>query len=210
MIWSASLPSTLSDPATRLPAPTPVPGLVDPVEASVQRADGSEAGARRHSCASCSCALAFRREAQYWRIRSATARRCSSLIARLRLPTALVDCFLPPAAASGTLPSIASSARCMATSWLLSERSAASKVLWETRLLERVSRRRAYRARFPQHRQDPQAARARRERRGCRRRDAHVVSFWPLAGASCVRRIERPFRSMRCASWSRRSQMASA
>ena len=63
---------------------------------------------------------------------------------------------------------------------------------------------------FSQHRQDPQAARARRERRGCRRRDAHVVSFWPLAGPSCVRRIERPFRSMRCASWSRRSQMASA
>ena len=53
MIWSASFPSTLSDLATRLPAPTPVPGVVDTVEASVQRADGSEAGARRHSCASC-------------------------------------------------------------------------------------------------------------------------------------------------------------
>ena len=41
-------------------------------------------------------------------------------------------------------------------------------------------------------------------------RDRHVVSFRRLAGASCVRRIERPLSSMRCASWSRRSQMASA
>ena len=63
---------------------------------------------------------------------------------------------------------------------------------------------------FPWHRQDPQAVRARRERRASRGRDRHVVSFRRLAGASCVRRIERPLSSMRCASWSRRSQMASA
>ena len=62
-----------------------------------------------------------------------------------------------------------------------------------------------------------------RERRRCRGRErarcsvrcrcgsrAHVVSFRPRAGASCVRRIERPFMSMRWASWSKRSQMAAA
>ena len=38
----------------------------------------------------------------------------------------------------------------------------------------------------------------------------HVVSFGRLFGASCVRRIEAPLSSMRCASWSRRSPMASA
>ena len=37
--------------------------------------------------------------------------------------------------------------------------------------------------------------------------DAHVDGVF---GASCVRRIERPLSSMRCASRSRRSQMASA
>ena len=74
--------------------------------------------ASRHSCA-----LASWRAAQYLRIRSATVLRCSSLIARLRLPTALAAFFLPRPAAGGTSPSIASIARCMATSWLRSERS---------------------------------------------------------------------------------------
>ena len=70
---------------------------------------------------------------------------------------------------------------------------------------------------------DPQAARTRCDlpvwrgcegsgssRSGSRRSRAHAVSFLRLPGASCVRRIERPFSSMRCASWSRRSQIASA
>ena len=78
--------------------------------------DVSETGASPHSRASSSCALASRRDAQYLRIRSATALRCSSLIARFRLPTALAAFFLPRPAAGGTLPSIASIARCMATS----------------------------------------------------------------------------------------------
>ena len=107
--------------------------------------------------------------------------------------------------------------------WLLWAPSAASKVLWETRFVRRSSRRRAYRARFPQHRQDPQAARTWQGCRSCRRRDrpcpsrcrrcrsrGHVVFFGRLAGASCVRRIEWPLSSMRCASWSKRSQIASA
>ena len=80
------------------------------------RPDVSETGASPHSRASTSCALASRRDAQYLRIRSATALRCSSLIARFRLPTALAAFFLPRPAAGGTLPSIASIARCMATS----------------------------------------------------------------------------------------------
>ena len=48
-------------------------GVVHPVEAGVQWPDGSEAGTLRHSCT-----LSSRREAQYLRIRSATALRCSS------------------------------------------------------------------------------------------------------------------------------------
>ena len=47
--------------------------------------------------------------------------------------------------------------------------------------------------------------------RGCRPAwDAHVVSRVRVFGARCVRRSDRPCNSMRCASWSRRSQMASA
>ena len=38
----------------------------------------------------------------------------------------------------------------------------------------------------------------------------HVVFGVRVVGASCVRRMERPLSSMRWASWSRRSQMASA
>ena len=49
-----------------------------------------------------------------------------------------------------------------------------------------------------------------RRRGGGRRWDAHVVSVVRAFGARCVRRIERPFSSMRWASWSRRWQMASA
>ena len=60
-----------------------------------------------------------RREAQYFRIRSATAWRCSAVIVRLRLPAALTAFCLPRWATGPALPSIASMARCMATSWLL-------------------------------------------------------------------------------------------
>ncbi len=70
-----------------------------------------------------SYALASRRDAQYLRIRSPTALRCSSLIVRFWLPAALAAFFLPRPTAGGAFPSIASIARCMATSWLLSERS---------------------------------------------------------------------------------------
>ncbi len=90
--------------------------VVDSGSHSDARPDVSETGASPHSRASSSCALASRRDAQYLRIRSATALRCSSLIARFRLPTALAAFFLPRPAAGGTLPSIASIARCMATS----------------------------------------------------------------------------------------------
>ena len=60
----------------------------------------------RQSCGSWSRALASRRDAQYLRIRSAMVLRCSSLIVRFRLPTALAACFLPRPAPGGTLPSI--------------------------------------------------------------------------------------------------------
>ena len=69
----------------------------------------------RHSCAASCCALASCREAQYLRMRSATALRCSSVMVRLRL-TSLRAFFLPLAAAGGAVPSIASIARCIATS----------------------------------------------------------------------------------------------
>ena len=52
-----------------------------------------------------------RRDAQYLRIRSATALRCSSLIVRFWLPAALAAFFLPRPTAGGTFPSIASIAR---------------------------------------------------------------------------------------------------
>ena len=90
--------------------------VVDSGSHSDARPDVSETGASPHSRASSSCALASLRDAQYLRIRSATALRYSSLIARFRLPTALAAFFLPRPAAGGTLPSIASIARCMATS----------------------------------------------------------------------------------------------
>ena len=53
-----------------------------------------------------------RREAQYFRIRSATAWRCSAVIVRLRLPAALTAFFLPRRTTGPALPSIASMARC--------------------------------------------------------------------------------------------------
>ena len=52
-------------------------------------------GSSRHSWALLSLALAARRETQYFRIRSATALRCSSVIARVRLTTGLAAFFLP-------------------------------------------------------------------------------------------------------------------
>ena len=82
-------------------------GIVGWVDTGVQRPDGSESGASRHFCAASSCALASRRDAQYLRIRSATALRCSSLIARFRLRTTLAAFFVPrprPAARSPRAP----------------------------------------------------------------------------------------------------------
>ena len=63
-----------------------------------------------------SCALASRRDAQYVRIRSATAARCSSVIVRLRFATALVAFVLPRPGAGGVFPSVVSIARCIAAS----------------------------------------------------------------------------------------------
>ena len=63
------------------------------------------------------------RAAQYFRIRSATARRCS-LGHRALAPPVRLDRLLPAAPGGrAAAPSIASMARWMATSWLLSERS---------------------------------------------------------------------------------------
>ena len=100
-------------------------------------------------------------------------------------------------------------------------RSVPSKAGWETRLdAGAVSRQRIVRvfhAAGAIHRPagpgGTGGARGRvwpRCRGAGRRWDAHVVSDVRVFGARCVRRIERRFISMRCASWSRRSQMASA
>ena len=58
-----------------------------------------------------SCSSASRRDAQYLRIRSATALRCSSLIVRFRFATGLEVFFLPRPPTGGAVPSIASMAR---------------------------------------------------------------------------------------------------
>ena len=70
---------------------------------------------------------------------SARRRPCAapSLIARLRRPIALTAFFLPPPGAGGTLPSIASIARCMATSWLRSERSSFAQSVQDSALRHR-------------------------------------------------------------------------
>ena len=65
----------------------------------------------RHSCALPSSALAARREAHGFRIRSAIALRCSSVMSCFRLATALAAFLLPRPATGGAAPSIASMAR---------------------------------------------------------------------------------------------------
>ncbi len=83
-----------------------------------RRACRNDSGGGNNRCTSRhSSALASRRDAQYFRIRSATAWRCSSVIVRFRLATTLSAFFLPrPAGAGASAPSIASIARCIATS----------------------------------------------------------------------------------------------
>ena len=78
---------------------------------------GNNRCASRHACA-----LDSRRDAQYFRIRSATAWRCSSVIVRFRLATTLSAFFLPrPAGARASLllspRSHAVSRRCQARGW---------------------------------------------------------------------------------------------